>query len=205
MTQLRLRCRCGNLQGTAIDVSPETGNHIVCYCDDCQAYARFLGQEGIVDAHGGTEIFQMTPSQIRIAAGDEHLCCLRLSEKGLMRWFAGCCRTPVGNTASSARVPFVGVPHSFIDRSESGRSLDDALGPIIGYANARFATGSLPKDVNSKVPLRLIARSVRLVAAAWLAGKSRPSPFFDASTHAPVVLPQVLTPAERDQLRPTAS
>ncbi len=69
-------------------------------------------------------------------------CCLRLSPKGLMRWYAGC-RTPVGNTASSARVPFVGVPHSFIDRGDSGRSLDDALGPIIGYANARFATGGL--------------------------------------------------------------
>jgi hypothetical protein len=122
-----------------------------------------------------------------------------------MRWFAGCCRTPVGNTASSARVPFVGVPHSFIDRGDSGRSLDDALGPIIGYANARFATGSLPTDAHPKVPLRLIARGVRLLAAAWLAGKSRPSPFFDASTRAPVVLPQVLTPAERDQLRPAAS
>jgi|CZKU01.1.fsa_nt_gi hypothetical protein len=216
MTQVHLRCRCGKLEGLATDVSPRTGNHLICYCDDCQAYAHFLERAGgrggrsgaILDAHGGTEIFQMTPSQFQLTAGDEHLSLVKLSQKGLMRWFAGCCRTPVANTVSSARVPFVGVPRAFMESGADGNALDDALGPVIGYANARFATGEvggLPAGASSKVPLGLIGRGLRLLAGAWLAGKNRPSPFFHPSTGAPVVVPQVLTPAEREQLRPNGA
>jgi hypothetical protein len=204
MTQIHLRCQCGAMKGVAADVSPETGNHIVCYCDDCQAYARFLGSAGILDARGGTEIFQTSRSRLRFTEGEEHLCCMRLSQKGLMRWFAGCCRTPVGNTVASAHVPFVGIPHSFIDPGV-GRSLDDVLGPVIAFAQARFATGTPPEGAHPKVPLGLIGRSLRLLATARFAGKGRPSPFFHPSTHAPIVLPQVLTPAERDQLRRRAN
>ena len=42
-TQVSLKCRCGTLRGVATDVSPATGNRVVCHCDDCQAFARFLG------------------------------------------------------------------------------------------------------------------------------------------------------------------
>jgi hypothetical protein len=192
------------MKGVAADVSPETGNHIVCYCDDCQAYSRFLGSAEILDAHGGTEIFQTAPSHLRFTGGEEHLCCIRLSQKGLMRWFAGCCRTPVGNTLASAHVPFVGIPRSFVD-PVTRRSLDDVFGPITAFCHARFAIGSPPEGAHPKVPLGLIGRSLRLLTTAWLAGKGRPSPFFHPSTHAPVVLPQVLTPAERDQLRRLAN
>jgi hypothetical protein len=37
-----LRCRCGHVRGTAREVSPSTGFRFVCYCTDCQAFARFL-------------------------------------------------------------------------------------------------------------------------------------------------------------------
>jgi hypothetical protein len=38
-----LRCRCGHVRGVEIRVSPSSGLRLVCYCKDCQAFARFLG------------------------------------------------------------------------------------------------------------------------------------------------------------------
>jgi hypothetical protein len=38
---LPLRCRCGRVRGIASDVSPSSGFRFVCYCKDCQAFARF--------------------------------------------------------------------------------------------------------------------------------------------------------------------
>ena len=181
-------------------MSADTGNRLVCHCDDCQAYARYLGSEGIVDRHGGTDVFQMTPSQLRISAGAEQLRCVRLSQKGLMRWYAGCCRTPVANTLASPRVPFVGVVHTFMDHAADGRSRDEALGKPIAFIHGRFAVGGAPSHVHASAPPSLLVRSARLVLAAWLRGKARPSPFFDPRSGAPVVPPRVLTAAERAEL-----
>jgi hypothetical protein len=184
-----------------MDVSPETGNRIVCYCDDCQAYAHFLGRFDVLDAHGGTDIFQMTPAQLRITAGVECVRCLRLTDKGLVRWFAGCCKTPMANTVASPRVPFVGVVHCFMDHAAHGRSRDDVLGPPVGFVQGRFAPGGVPPHAHSRAPVGLVVRAARLLAGAWIAGKSRPSPLFDPATGALIARPQVLAPGERERLR----
>ena len=44
MTNVALSCTCGKVRGTARDVDPAYGNHIVCMCDDCQTYAHHLGR-----------------------------------------------------------------------------------------------------------------------------------------------------------------
>ena len=196
-TEIPLRCRCGAVRGVAIDVARSRGNRLVCFCDDCQAYARFLGTSGVIDEHGGTDIFQMTPSQLQITSGQEHLCCVRLSSNGLMRWYTACCRTPVGNTLASARMPFVGVVHCFMDHEADGRSRDEVLGEPIALVHGRFAIGRPPRRAHPTAPTWLIVRSVGLILRAWLGGRHRPSPFFDPQTNRPLVTPTVLTPAER--------
>src|SRR5262245_25612243 len=96
---LAIRCDCGAVRGVARGVSGERGNRVVCYCDDCQSFAHVLERsEDTLDAHGGTEIFQMSPAQLEFTAGADRLACLRLTPKGLLRWYASCCRTPIGNT-----------------------------------------------------------------------------------------------------------
>jgi hypothetical protein len=180
----------------AADVSAETGNRLVCYCNDCQTYARFLEQDTELDPQGGTDVFHMTPSQFRITEGKEHLACLRLSEKGLMRWFAGCCRTPVANSLASAAVPFVAIVHSFMDHGSDGRSRESVLGPPIALIHGRDARGGLPPNAHPGVPLSLLAHSLRVLLPAWIRGKSRPTPLFDSSG-SPVVRPRVLTKEER--------
>jgi len=37
-----LQCQCGTLKGFVDD--PQRANRAVCYCNDCQAFAHFLGK-----------------------------------------------------------------------------------------------------------------------------------------------------------------
>lgn len=60
--EIPLRCRCRHVRGVASEVTPASGFRFVCYCKDCQTFARFLGQADILDAAGGTDIFQMPPA-----------------------------------------------------------------------------------------------------------------------------------------------
>ena len=45
-SEVPLRCRCGALRGVASEVAPTTGLRLVCYCKDCQAFARYLDRLG---------------------------------------------------------------------------------------------------------------------------------------------------------------
>jgi hypothetical protein len=181
-------------------MTPEAGNHCVCYCDDCQAFARFLGRDDILDEQGGTEIFQTTPARIHLTGGVANLRCMRLSEKGLHRWYAGCCRTPVGNTLGKARVPFVGLLHPFLGDGTDGRPRDAIIGPIIERAYGRFAIGGMPPDAREVASLGFILRAARKILHGFVTGEYRPSPFFDLETGKPVVVPEVLGPEERARL-----
>lgn len=189
------------MAGVVTDVDPDRGNRLVCMCDDCQAYAHWLDRaEVILDQNGGTDVFQLTPAQVRITAGHEHIRCMRLSEKGLMRWYAGCCKTPIANTLSSARLPFLGMPHTFMDHAADGRSRDEACGPVLSRIQARFGKPPLPPDSHPRGPLWLILRSIRQLLRGFVAGAHTPSPVFDASGE-PIVEPTVISASERERLR----
>jgi len=78
-------------------------NRCVCYCRDCQAFAHFLGKvDAILDERGGSEIIQVLPRNLTFTQGIELLACMRLTEKGLLRWYAACCNTPIGKHAGHA-------------------------------------------------------------------------------------------------------
>ena len=198
-TDIALRCACGALRGTALAISPGAGTRVVCYCNDCQAFARFLARPGVTDEWGGTDIFQMAPSRVRIDGAAESLRCMRLSDKGMHRWYCGECKTPVANTVSP-RVPFVGLIHTFMDHAGDGRSRDDVLGKPVGYTRTESAIGGVPPHARDKHLLRVIGQSVKLLGTWWLTGAGSPSPLFDDKTHAPRVQPLVLTPEERRAL-----
>ena len=68
---LPLRCQCGRMRGVASHVSPSSGFRFVCYCGDCQAFARFLDRADVLDHAGGTDIFHMPPARVKLTAGAE--------------------------------------------------------------------------------------------------------------------------------------
>lgn len=105
MATISLACICGHLEGKLESVDLGKGERFVCLCDDCQAFARYLGQEKkALDPQGGTEIFAVTPSQIKFTKGLENLTCLKLSEKGMLRWYTSCCKTPIANTPTNPAI-----------------------------------------------------------------------------------------------------
>jgi hypothetical protein len=184
-----LKCSCGSVQGVAKNISPETGNHIVCYCEDCQAFAKYLKRDAdILDEYGGTDIFQVTPSQVEITAGSDQLRCIRLTEKGLFRWHTECCKTPVGNMISSG-MPFIGVVHNFMD-DEGVR--DKNLGPVTFYSFGKSATSTPPDDKNDKgFPIfKMLAWIINLLINK-IKGLQNPNAFFD-DTGKPISEPVIL-------------
>ncbi len=198
-TDVPLRCQCGKLTGSATALSASAGTRIVCYCGDCQAFAHFLERRDIMDEWGGTDIFQMAPAHVRIDHDDDALRCVRLSSKGLYRWYCGHCKTAVANTIG-ARVPFVGLIHSFIDLDRAGVTLDALLGEPIGWVHVGKASLGGPPHAKRTSMLPVIARSVRKLGKSLLTGTAKPSPFFDPKTHAPRSAARVLGAEERAAL-----
>jgi hypothetical protein len=185
------------LRGTLRGASGGSGNHVVCYCDDCQAFAHFLERANdTLDAYGGTEIFQTSAARLAITQGA--LACVRLAPKGLLRWYAACCRAPIGNTLATRQLPFVGLVVTCLDHP----SLDAMLGPLRTRGHARFAKGT-PPDSHPSFPAPVIARVFWISLVARLRGDHRRTPFFDAHG-APVAPPRVLTAAELAAVRARA-
>jgi len=191
-----LACRCGRVRGLAREVAPHAGFRFICYCRDCQAFARFLDRPDVLVSAGGTDVFQMPVGRVKLTAGTDAIRCLRFSSK-VFRWYTDCCRTPIGNTAGP-RFPVVGLIHSFM--SLDGRSRDEILGAPLCRIYARSAAGPLPQDAPPPPTLRLFALRGSRLLGWWLRGLGRPNPFFDDHTNAPLSLPRVLTPRQRASL-----
>ena len=187
---IKLKCSCGAVQGTAVNITPSSGNRVICCCDDCQKFANHLDcKTPILDEFGGTDLFQTSQSQVRIESGAEHLRCLRLTSKGLFRWYTGCCNTPVGNTFS-ASMPFIGIFQNFIDL---GDERDTVLGPVRAYVQTQHALGTPTYPSSAKkFPIGITLRIMRKMLLWKLKGMNKPSVFFTDNGE-PTVKPTVLT------------
>ena len=189
MIDLPLACRCGTLRGTLRGAGPSVGTHLVCYCRDCRAYARHLGDEAILDAAGGTGLFQTSAGRLRIDAGLDRVACLRMTRRGPLRWYAACCGSALANTPPVAAVPFAGVVASRL-----GGDLE-ALGPVIAQVfteSAETGAGKPPR----KFGLATVAlRFARITVSGRLSGDHRRHPFFPDGE--PLAPPALLTADER--------
>lgn len=192
---IRVRCQCGKLQGE-LDTSAVAAR-AKCYCRDCRAFARFLGNEvEILDGAGGTEVAAALPSGLRFTQGAEHLACMSLSPKGLYRWYAACCRTPIGNTPRDPRVSYVGLVRACLAATPA--ELDAQLGSGYIHANTESAYRRIPKT-----PGGMLVALVKIgskVLAARFGGGYRNNPFFEAGSAVPVRQPTVISKEERARL-----
>jgi hypothetical protein len=164
----------------------------VCYCDDCQSFANALATRlSVLDANGGTDIFQTSPARLVFTAGRDRLACLRVTAKGTLRWYTTCCQTPIGNTLATRNTPFVGLIHACIDPGE--RTLDDVLGPVRIRVQKRHAIGMVPTlDAHDGFSVGHVLGIGRRILGWRLRGDHRRSPFFDEATGVPIAEPQTL-------------
>ena len=165
------------MKGIARDISPSSVNRIVCYCKDCQAFANQVEDNSTaLNEFGGTEIMQIPLSHLDIKQGMEHVACLQLKEKRLLRWYTNCCGTLIGNTVG-IKLPFVGVIHAFVD---SGQEIDAKVGAVLGSVYLEQANGDLPVELKGKrSQFSIMLRILRKLLLWKVQGKSIPNPFFD--------------------------
>ena len=187
MSEVNLKCACGTVKGKTLAVSSKIGTRITCCCDDCQAFSQFLGQEGnVLDQYGGTDIFQIPVSFLTITEGKSEIACVRLSPKGMHRWYAKCCNTPIGNTFGAGG-PFIGIIHSFMDKSEMS---EVDLGKSRGHILTKFAKTPVPENLKGS-SLRINCRVVAKILSWKLKGLNKPSEFFN-NNREPICQPQIL-------------
>lgn len=204
MKDVPIRCECGKVRGVVRGMAPANTNRAICHCDDCQAFAHYLGQaDEVLDEHGGTEVFQVTPGSVEFTDGAGHLACLRLTESGPYRWYANCCRTPLGNTPANWRIAFVGLLRRCLD--ESGEtSLESAAGPVGMRIFTEFATGDTAtmRKLPGFTPVGMFRFGLSILGG-MLTGKYRDTPFFEGNGQ-PVVVPHRVAGEERAKLAPYA-
>jgi hypothetical protein len=192
-----VRCRCGELAGVVANASPQEVNRVVCYCDDCQAFLHQLGRADLLNAQGGTDIVQVAPASLTFTKGQDRIAGVRLTPKGLFRWYATCCNTPVGNTLGPA-IPFIGiVAQSFDGGAERGQA---AFGAPLGAILGKHAIGKAPPG-STGINLTLLLRAITKVLGWRLRGRAWPHPFFHLKTREPIYPLKVLPNEQREALR----
>jgi len=145
----------------------------------------------------GTDVVQTRPANLTFTHGQNALACMRLTPKGLLRWYTACCNTPIGNTVANYRMPFVGLVHSCLEGT--GPSLDQSFGPVRARVNTKSAKGEVPSGSGGM--MSAILPFIALVARPLVDGSYKRTPFFSADTGAPIATPKVLSRGERDRLK----
>ena len=198
MPDAELRCGCGTVRGIVTNASPASANRVVCYCDDCQAFMHYIGRADLLDAHGGTDIVQVAPAALSFTQGDDRIVGVRLTAKGLYRYYASCCKTPVGNTLSPG-VPFVGMLTQALDGNPGGAAA--VFGEPIGAILGKFAIGT-PPEGSTKLNLGLLFKAAGSILSWRFSGRAWPHPFFEQGTRKPSRPLTILSAEEREALRP---
>ncbi|MCW0199738.1 DUF6151 family protein [Sphingopyxis sp.] len=191
---LPFACECGTVSGT-LTIGPE-GDHVICHCTDCQNLAHYLGHPRVLDAEGGTALYQTRCARMRLASGRDRLACVHLTDKPTLRWYAGCCRTPLFNTVGTGKLPFITVQLAACDAAARERLLgppgghlfvQDAIGDASGLRKMRMAT----------LMRRFAVRAIRDIVS----GDRRRAALFDPQTLEPIAVPHRLTSEKRRALR----
>lgn len=194
---MQVQCHCGAWAADVARFPAQTPGRVGCYCDDCQSYLIHLGRTDLLDAAGMSEVVPVYPCNIIIARGKEHMRCLRLGPKGLYRWYAACCTSPIGNFVPG--MPWMGLfAHTFAHLGP--RYLEDTLGPVKSRIMGKYAKAPTPPGTAATFNLRAFFTVGPFIVRGKLGRKHLPSPYLQASG-APLVEPTVLTADERIALR----
>lgn len=170
MTDANVNCRCGKVHLTIQTGGP--GKHLKCYCKYCQGFARHFGEgQRLLDTRGGTSVFQLSPHRVEIAKGTDELAWFKLSEKGVMRWYANCCGTPLLNTLETPKLPLISLLTGNVHGVE--------LGPVKYHSSVENAAPGAVLSPAGRVALAgIVLGFLGRVIAARLSGNWRKNPFF---------------------------
>lgn len=181
---LTFACACGQVEGQLDAVSAANTTHLACYCDSCRMSYAAAG----LDAPNRAELLQIMPHRVRFTKGLAHIAPIRLTPKGVLRWRATCCGTPLGTTPGTPKVPLFGL---LTDRLTG----TTALGPLVAYAFVPQGDGKTRHDGFGQ----LLRKTVWTMLKTRLSGRWKTNPFFEGL--APIKAPELVTRDARAALK----
>ncbi len=193
-----IQCECGKFQAELTHFPEHSPGRLACYCDDCQTYLHALGREDLLDSAGGTEVIPVYPADCKILSGQEVLKCNRLSPNGLYRWSTTCCNTPIANTRPG--LPWLGIIYRAYTAKDP-RVLENTFGPVRSAIMGRFARGTPPPYVSSRIGFKDMLTVLPFLLKGKLLGRAKPSPFFRADGVTPIVAPIVVPVEQKNAIR----
>lgn len=193
MSDISFACQCGATQWSCR--SDRSAARLKCYCKDCQAFANHLNASKALDEHGGTDLVQTNPMGAQITKGRDNIAALRLSPKGLMRWYTTCCNTPVANTLSNPGVAFLSL---MLTNAQNGA---DQFGPVICHANTKCAHGDGAPTSDYGIG-KMMRKFAKRAVGARISGAYKDNPFFNFPERTPIATTTVLTKDQRDAATP---
>ena len=187
---LPFSCRCGAVKGVIEKATPREGDFVVCHCTDCQALAnRFDTADRVLrDNDAGTPLYQSRCARMRIERGRDELRCLHLTEKPTLRWYAGCCDTPLFNTFNTGKIPYVTTLVGNCDADARTRMLGEPIGHLF-VEDDPACTGPVRRLSMNTLMRRFFVRMVKDIVS----GDRRRGALFDPETLEPVSTPLRLT------------
>jgi hypothetical protein len=198
---MNIQCECGKFSAQLQAFPNNTPGRLVCYCDDCQSYLHHIGRADLLDSNGGTEVIPAYPADVKILSGKEHVKCVRLSSKGMFRFYASCCNTPIGNTR--ANDPWIGL-HRRIYTSHNGDKLDQTFKSIHARIMGRFAKGTPPEGTPATFNLKAFTSVMPFILKGKFKKLYKNSPFFKEDGLTSIVQEHVLSSDELKAARSAA-
>jgi hypothetical protein len=159
-------CSCGAVRGVLRDITPRSGGHLRCYCEDCRAAAVWAGDENVGGA--GVHYYQTTPDKYDFTTGLPDVKVFQWKKGRLLRWYAPCCGATLVNTLDSPKWAFASINTARFDDP-------NALGPAKTYAFKPMPNGKSKTVGFSHFIIGFIRRTIW----ARISGGWRKTPFFD--------------------------
>lgn len=139
------------------------------------------------------------PLPLRQAAGLLPALRHRDARRLLLRWYAECCRTPIGNTPRNPKLSYVGLVHNCL----ATQALEPSFGPLRMVTSSMSATGEV-RSTPASTAIGVLTVATALLGAR-LSGGYRDNPFFRPGTSAPIRDPYMLSRDERERAYRTAA
>ncbi len=180
---LAFSCACGSVEGVLSLDGAKAGTHVECYCADCRANELLHAQPD--PAPGAVRLLQVSPDAITVTKGREHLRPIRLTPRGILRWHASCCNTPIANSLPNPKLPFAGVrTANFADPTYFGKIRVKAFMPQPG------------KPPRTQGAVMMVIAMFKRMGTSLLSGAWRKTPFFDTDTGKPIAEVKLLSKEE---------
>lgn len=190
----RFQCQCGSLQGLVGE--PQQTVRGVCYCKDCRAYSQHLSTTALThDSQGGAEFVATLAKHVTFSEGMQHLACMSLSDAGLLRWYASCCRAPIANTVRNWKLPYVGLIGSCL---KAGPVDFEQSFPRLQMRVNTSGSRQAPPGLRFRTIVSLMGFMPKVMLSG-ANGTYQQTPFFESPAGVPTVRVAVLSEAERRQ------